>query len=45
MKNVQKEAVELFTMKNADYGDTFAKYGVMRIEDKLQRSMYITKMG
>lgn len=49
MKAVQAEALELFTRKNADYGDAFAKYGVigvlMRIEDKLQRSMSITKNG
>ena len=35
--------------KNKDYGDAFAKYGVigvlMRIEDKIQRSMSITKNG
>ena len=43
MKAVQAEALELFTRKNADYGDAFAKYGV--IEDKLQRSMSITKNG
>ena len=49
MKTIQKEALELFSRKNADYGDAFAKYGVigvlMRIEDKLQRSMSITKNG
>jgi hypothetical protein len=49
MKAVQKEALELFTKKNADYGDAFAKYGVigvlMRIEDKLQRAISITKNG
>ena len=49
MKKIQNEALELFTKKNADYGDAFAKYGVigvlMRIEDKLQRSMSITKNG
>ena len=49
MKAVQAEALELFTRKNADYGDAFAKYGVigvlMRIEDKLQRSLSITKNG
>ena len=49
MKAVQAEALELFRRKNADYGDAFAKYGVigvlMRIEDKLQRSMSITKNG
>jgi hypothetical protein len=49
MQTIQSEALELFTRKNADYGDAFAKYGVigvlMRIEDKLQRSMSITKNG
>ncbi len=49
MKLIQAEALELFTKKNADYGDAFAKYGVigvlMRIEDKLQRAMSITKSG
>jgi hypothetical protein len=49
MKAVHKEALELFTRKNADYGDAFAEYGVigvlMRIEDKLKRSMSITKNG
>lgn len=49
LKTVQNEALELFTKKNADYGDAFAKYGVigvlMRIEDKLQRSVSITKNG
>jgi hypothetical protein len=49
MKTVQHEALELFTKKNIDYGDAFAKYGVvgvlMRIEDKLQRSVSITKNG
>jgi hypothetical protein len=49
MKKIQSEALELFIKKNIDYGDAFAKYGVigvlMRIEDKLQRSMSITKNG
>ena len=49
MKKLQSEALALFTKKNIDYGDSFAKYGVigvlMRIEDKLQRSMSITKNG
>ena len=49
LQKVQKEAFELFVKKNADYGDAFAKYGVigvlMRIEDKLQRSLSITKNG
>ena len=47
MKKVQMDALEIFTKKNIDYGDAFAKYGVigvlMRIEDKIQRSMSITK--
>lgn len=49
MKQVQHEALELFIKKNIDYGDAFAKYGVigvlMRIEDKIQRSISITKNG
>ncbi len=49
MKQIQIEALELFTRKNADYGDAFAKYGMigvlMRIEDKIQRSLSITKNG
>jgi hypothetical protein len=49
MKQIQNEALELFVKKNIDYGDAFAKYGVIgvliRIEDKLHRSMSITKNG
>ena len=49
LKKVQQEALELFTRKNADYGDAFAKFGVigvlMRIEDKIQRALSITKNG
>lgn len=49
LKNIQNEGLELFRRKNADYGDAFAKYGVigvlMRIEDKIQRSLSITKNG
>ena len=49
MKEIQSIALELFVRKNAEYGDAFAKYGVigvlMRIEDKIQRSMSITKNG
>jgi hypothetical protein len=49
MKKIQSEALELFAKKNVDYGDAFAKYGVigvlMRMEDKLQRSMSISKNG
>ena len=49
MKEIQEKALQLFTKKNIDYGDAFAKYGVigvlMRIEDKIQRSLSITKNG
>ena len=49
MKEIQSKALELFIKKNADYGDAFAKYGIvgvlMRIEDKIQRAMSITKNG
>ncbi len=49
MKQIHDEALELFIKKNADYGDAFAKHGVVgvlvRIEDKLQRYMSVTKNG
>jgi len=49
MKTIQTEALELFMKKNSDYGDAFAKYGVigvlMRMEDKLHRCMSITNKG
>ena len=49
MKEVQENALELFRKKNIDYGDAFAKFGVigvlMRIEDKIQRSLSITNNG
>ena len=49
MELIQKEGLELFKKKNADYGDAFAKYGIigvlMRIEDKIQRSLSITNNG
>lgn len=49
MIKVQEEGLNLFKQKNADYGDAFAKYGtigvLMRIEDKLQRSISITNNG
>lgn len=49
MKQIQTDALALFTKKNIDYGDAFSKFGVigvlMRIEDKLQRSLSITKNG
>lgn len=49
MIHVQQTALELFKKKNTDYGDAFAKFGVigvlMRIEDKIQRSLSISKNG
>jgi hypothetical protein len=49
MVEVQSKALELFKKKNIDYGDAFAKFGVigvlMRIEDKIQRSLSITNNG
>jgi hypothetical protein len=49
LKQIQSDALELFTKKNADYGDAFAKFGLvgvlMRIEDKIQRALSISKSG
>jgi hypothetical protein len=49
LKRIQEEALELFAKKNADYGDAFAQFGIigvlMRIEDKIQRGLSITKRG
>ena len=45
-KTVQREALELFTKKNQDYGDAFATYGpigvLVRLGDKLSRLQSIT---
>lgn len=49
LESIQLEALELFKRKNADYGDAFAKFGLvgvlMRIEDKIQRCLSISKSG
>ena len=46
-KKIQKEALELFTRKNKDYGDSFATFGsigvIVRLGDKIQRLMTINK--
>jgi hypothetical protein len=46
---VQKEALDLFTKKNADYGDAFATYGpvgvLVRMGDKISRLQSISKSG
>ena len=49
LRQIQSDALELFAKKNADYGDAFAKFGLvgvlMRIEDKIQRALSISKSG
>ena len=49
LETIQKEALELFAKKNKDYGDAFATYGIIgvivRIQDKIQRSISITNNG
>lgn len=48
-KTMQRDAIELFTKKNADYGDAFATYGligvIVRIGDKLNRLLTISVSG
>ena len=47
--HIQKEGLELFKKKNTDYGDSFAKYGVVgvivRMGDKISRLSNISKLG
>ena len=49
LKDIQDKALELFARKNTDYGDAFAKFGLigvlMRIEDKIQRALSISNSG
>jgi hypothetical protein len=49
MKEIQQRGLELFERKNKDYGDAFAKFGVVgvlvRIEDKIQRAISISNSG
>lgn len=49
MRNVQDEALELFSRKNRDYGDAFADYGpvgvLVRLGDKLRRAGNISSSG
>jgi hypothetical protein len=46
MKKIQDEGLILFTKKNQDYGDAFAKYGVVgvlvRMGDKISRFQSVT---
>jgi len=47
--HVQHSALQVFKKKNADYGDAFAKHGLIgvlvRIEDKIQRALTISAKG
>jgi hypothetical protein len=49
MKEIQGKALEVFTRKNADYGDAFATFGLIgvlvRIEDKIKRALSISNTG
>lgn len=49
MRAIQESCLEVFKKKNHDYGDAFARFGIvgvlMRIEDKLQRLRSIDKKG
>ena len=49
MQTIHGRSLEIFRKKNHDYGDAFAKFGIIgvlvRIEDKIQRSISITKNG
>ena len=46
MKKIQREALDLFIKKNADYGDAFETFGtigvLIRIEDKIKRCISIS---
>lgn len=45
-KEIQEEALQLFTKKNTDYGDGFKNYGtigvLVRMGDKINRAQSIT---
>jgi Nucleotide modification associated domain 1 len=49
MREIQDEGLELFKMKNRDYGDAFATYGsigvIVRMGDKIHRLLSITNNG
>jgi len=49
LANVQKEAFELFSRKNKDYGDSFATYGpvgvIVRMGDKIKRLISVSANG
>ena len=47
MKAIQEKCLVLFEKKNHDYGDAFAKYGLIgvlvRMEDKISRAIKLDK--
>ena len=47
LREIQDEALELFSRKNKDYGDAFAQYGcigvLVRMQDKLARFQNISQ--
>lgn len=49
MKAVQDEGLELFSRKNKDYGDAFAKHGtigvLIRMSDKIDRCLSVSNSG
>jgi hypothetical protein len=49
MKKIQIEALDVFTKKNKDYGNSFATYGtvgvLVRIGDKISRSVNVSNSG
>jgi hypothetical protein len=49
MVKVHDEAIDLFSKKNADYGDAFATYGtvgvIVRMGDKIQRLISVSNKG
>jgi hypothetical protein len=49
MKKIQIEALDVFTKKNKDYGNSFSTYGtvgvLVRIGDKISRSVNVSNSG
>ena len=49
MREIQAEALHLFSRKNKDYGDAFAEFGpvgvIVRMGDKIKRLTSISRSG
>ena len=49
LHKIQQESMELFKLKNKDYGDAFANYGsvgvLVRLGDKINRLINVTNNG